>query len=497
MSEIQGEMRDHACAGGQSSLPVPDLKGKYVLLINPPWEFHESKTSIVNSAVKERCYPPLGLALLAGYLESCGARVAIIDMQAQKGTVEDLAPPKQPDFTGITANTVMIGSACAVAGEVKRLWPETRVVMGGIHPTMRPGEVLQTPEVDFVVRGEGERSLAWLVGGADYDQVPGLAYLQDGSYREHPELDLIEDLDAMPMASYHLLPMHLYNPPLSGALRTPSISIYSSRGCPGKCTYCAGSMVKKLRFFSAAKLIREIEYLVEHYGIREMAFYDDTFCANRKRVRDFCSLLIERKIDLTWSCFSRIDYADRQTLELMRKSGCHVICYGVESSDKAILENIKKRLDLEKVVPATRMTQETGIRVRLSFMLGNPGETRQTMENSVRFAIAADPDYAQFLITTPFPGTEMYEWAERHGYLATRDWSKYDFWNVIMKLPTVSEEDIYYYARASHRRFYLRFGFFRRFVVNLFRYPPLFLNMLGYGLRLLGLKRPASDTVSQ
>lgn len=139
------------------------------------------------------------------------------------------------------------------------------------------------------------------------------------------------------MPSYHLLPMHLYNPPLSGALRTPSISIFSSRGCPGKCTYCNSAMIKKLRFRSAEKVVEEIEYLIANYGIKEMAFYDDTFCANRKRVRDFCRLLIDRKIDLTWSCFSRIDYADEQTLELMKKSGCHIICYGVESADKTIL----------------------------------------------------------------------------------------------------------------------------------------------------------------
>jgi len=477
-----------AKSGESQPLPQPVLKDKYVLLVNPPWHFSDSQTMIINSAVKERCYPPLGLGLLAGYLEKCGAEVRIVDMQALSGDLQELVPPRKPDFVGITANTVLVDKAYAVAEAVKKIWPETRVVFGGIHPTMRPREVLENPHVDYVIRGEGERSLSLLVGGVDPDRIPGLARRTNGGYWENPLLDYIENLDEMPMPGYHLLPMHLYNPPLGGALRTPSISIFSSRGCPGRCTYCNSAMIKKLRFRSAGKVVEEIEYLAANYGIRELAFYDDTFCANKKRVRNFCRMLIERKTDLTWTCFSRIDYADRQTLELMAESGCHMICYGVESADQAILENIRKHLNLDKVVPVTRMTQKAGIRVRLSFMLGNPGETRETLEKNVRFAIEADPDFAQFLITTPFPGTEMYEWAERRGYLATRDWSKYDFWNVVMKLPTVTEEDIYHYARTSHRRFYLRLRFFWRFFINLFRFPALLTNMLKYALRLIGLK---------
>ena len=269
-------------SGEKKTLPDPDLKDKYVLLVHPPWEVPDTKTVIVKGAVRERCYPPLGLALLASYLEKCGALVKIVDMQAQKDNLENLVPPTKPDFVGITANTVLVESAYFIAGKVKRIWPETRVVFGGIHPTMRPREVLENPYVDYVIRGEGERSFALLVGGANLEEIPGVAYMHDGRYKEHPLVDYIENLDEMPMSSYHLLPMHLYNPPLSGALRTPSISIYSSRGCPGKCTYCMGAMVKKLRFRSAEKVVEEIEYLAANYGIREMAFYDDTFCANKK-----------------------------------------------------------------------------------------------------------------------------------------------------------------------------------------------------------------------
>ena len=370
-----------------------DLKDKYVLLVNPPWNpSRATKEFFLRKAIVKRCYPPLGLGYLASYLEKCGTKVKIVDMQAQEGSLGVLAGARKPDFVGITATTVLINNAYDVAEQAKLLWPETPVVMGGIHITIRPREVLQNPHVDYIIRGEGEKSLALLVGGEDLERVPGLAYLENGHYREHPVTGYVENLDAIPMPSYHLMPMHLYNPPLGGALRSPSISIFSSRGCPGKCTYCVSAITKRTRFHSALKVVEEIEHLMANYGIREVTFYDDTFCSNRKRTREFCQLLIDRKIDLTWTCFSRIDFTDQQTLELMAKSGCHMICFGIENADKDILNTINKNIKLEMVIPITRMTQKAGIRVRHSFMLGLPGETRETLENTVRFAIKANPE---------------------------------------------------------------------------------------------------------
>ena len=157
--------------------------------------------------------------------------------------------------------------------------------------------------------------------------------------------------------------------------------------------------------------------------------------------------------------------ADEHTLELMAHAGCHMICYGIESANEAILRTIEKRIRIERVIPVVRMTQRAGIRVRLSFMLGLPGDTKETMEKTIRFAIEADPDYAQFLITTPFPGTEMYEWADEKGYLLTKDWSKYNMTDLVMSLPTVTDEAVRYYHKWAYRRFYFRFGFFKKVLV--------------------------------
>jgi radical SAM superfamily enzyme YgiQ (UPF0313 family) len=457
---------EHARPAAADAIDPQALAGKSVLLINPPWHLRSGNLWKPIAS----CYPSLALATLAAYLERFGAAVEIVDMQAQGGTLEQIAS-SHPDVVGITATTVVAAQAHAVARQARRSWPAAMIVMGGVHPTVAPAETLEDPAVDIVIRGEGELSLLRLIAGHDPRTIPGVVFREGGQVWQHPELDAITDLDALPMPAYHLLPMRLYHPPLGGALRWPSISMVTSRGCPGRCTYCNSARSRKLRFRSAEKVVQEVELLTRRFGIREVGFYDDTFCANRRRVREICRLLRQREISITWTCMSRINYADPETLALMAAAGCHMICYGVESASPDVLLRIRKNLDLDQVAPVVRMTRRVGIRVRLSFMFGNPGETVETMERSIRFAIAADPDLVQFNITTPYPGTEMFEWADREGYLVTKDWSRYDLSNMVMKLPTVSEREIRRSFRVGYRSFYLRPRFFARQLRGLLRWP--------------------------
>ena len=453
-------------------VPVCNLHGKKVLLINPPWNL-QSGNIWKNVA---SCYPSLGLGMIASYLEHCNAKVKIIDMQAVPGDESLLKNIEQPDFIGITATTVIINEAYSVAKMIRRVWNDVKIVIGGVHATIAPKEILSMPFIDYVIRGEGERSFAKLIGGFSFDNIQGLAMIQNGIYWEHSEMDFIEDLNKMPLPAYHLLPMSKYRPPLGGALHNHSISIFSSRGCPGQCTYCNSAVTKKLRFRNPENVVSEIKHLIERYDIKEIGFYDDTFCASPKRVKDICKLLIKENINITWTCMSRINYADQETLILMAKAGCHMICYGVESADKQILKNIKKGIKLETVKNVVLMTQGVGIRTRLSFMFGNPGETIETMNKTLQFAIETDPDLVQFNITTPYPGTEMYQWAKKKGYLLTENWSEYDLYNVVMDLPTVTPDQIKKFYHYAYRKFFLRFGFFKRFIFNIVKNPLLFKN---------------------
>ncbi|HHT9145835.1 MAG TPA: B12-binding domain-containing radical SAM protein, partial [Candidatus Wunengus sp. YC61] len=276
-------------------------------------------------------------------------------------------------------------------------------------------------------------------------------------FKHNLERPVIEDINILPFPAYHLMPMDKYHTALGSAKRVPAMSIFATRGCPGRCTFCySGTLGKKIRQRSPENIVEEIELLMNKYKIREVSFYDDTFSAFKNNVIMFCELIRKKNIDLTWSCMSRIDYVNEEVLKEMKASGCHQICYGVESADENVLRNIKKRISLEKVKMAVETTKKAGIDVRLSFMLGNPGDTIESIEKTIKFAIDLDPDLLQFNITTPYPGTEMFAWAKNNGYLKTEDWSKYDLYNCVMELPTVSSQDVERYYKIAYKRFFLR-----------------------------------------
>jgi radical SAM superfamily enzyme YgiQ (UPF0313 family) len=231
----------------------------------------------------------------------------------------------------------------------------------------------------------------------------------------------------------------------------------SSRGCPGKCTYCYGNILgKKIRFKSPWNIYSEIKYLQDSYGIREIAFYDDTFTTSKRNVQEFCRLIIDNDLDLTWSCFSRVDTVDYDTLKLMKQSGCHQISVGIESGDEQILKNIQKHINLEQAEIMVKNCREIGIVIRACFMLGNPGETAQTLKKTIEYSKKLDPDIALYNITTPFPGSKMYDWAKENGYLLTEDWRKYDLAQVVMELPTIDSKDLLDAYKKAYRGFYLR-----------------------------------------
>lgn len=434
-----------------------------VLLINPPWL---TKDGNIWHGVRSTS-PPLGLLYVAAYAEREGHEVRVIDCNAEELRPEDaegILREFQPDFVGLTAVTAQIINTHRVAGIVKQVSPRSKVVVGGVHATALPDDVLRDRHVDYVIRGEGERPFAALVVGRALSDIPGLSYRGRNLLQpiEHnPEAEPITDLDSLPPPAYHLVPFEKYKPALGAYLRLPAINMTMTRGCPGKCTFC-NSAETTLRTRSAEKVVDEIEVLQRRYGIREVSFYDDTFTIYKQTVARFCDLVVERRLDLTWSCFARTDCVSPSLLKKMKAAGCHQILFGIESADPVILETIRKPIDLELTRRAVRMVQEAGIAVRAAFMFGNPGETIASMQRSIDFAKSLDPDIAIFNITTPYPGTQMFEWAYRNGYLRTLDWTDYDLANAVLDLPTASAEQINEMYRRAYREFYLRPGYLAR-----------------------------------
>ncbi|MBU1228834.1 MAG: B12-binding domain-containing radical SAM protein [Proteobacteria bacterium] len=429
------------------------------LLINPPWIRRHGNIWLDIASVM----PPLGLAWLAAQLERQGHPVTILDAHAERLDLPMIATRLRDlghfDLVGITATTSLITNALAIARIARSEYPEARIMLGGVHPTVLPEEVLSDPNVNLVVRGEGEMTLLEIVAGADLRDIQGISFRDGSGFVHTPERPLVQDLDSLAPPAYHLLPMSRYYPAAGAYRRLPAVSMLATRGCPGRCTFCYRLFGSRIRVRSGRLLAQEAKNLQDRFGIREISFYDDTFTVFRKEVEAFLDGLEEFGVDISWSCFSRVDAVDEDLLRRMKASGCHQIMYGVESADPDILRNIGKRITTEKVEHAVRMTQKAGIDVRAAFMIGNPGETPASMEATFQFALRLNPDLVVFNVATPFPGTEMHAWADERGYLSTKDWREYDFSRPIMNLPTVTHAELSAFYKNVYRRFYLRPGY--------------------------------------
>ncbi len=428
-----------------------------ILLINPPWV---TKNGNIWQVVRSTS-PPLGLLYVAAFVENRGRHVQVMDVNAERLGLDDIArfvSLHHPAWVGLTAVTAQISNTHRIAGIVKRVSGQSKVVVGGVHATALPDEVLLDPNVDFVIRGEGEESFFALVDSRPLESISGLSYRRDNELKptaHNPMAQPVMDLDSLPPPAYHLIKFDLYKPAVGAYQRLPAINMTMTRGCPGKCTFC-NSAETVLRTRSPEHIVNEIQKLQGAYGIREVSFYDDTFTVYKQNVARLCGLIIERGIDLTWSCFARTDCVSPPLLTKMKRAGCHQILFGIESADPEILVAIRKPIDIEQTRQAVRMVQEAGIAVRAAFMFGNPGETMASMRRTIDFAKDLDPDIAVFNITTPYPGTELFSWARRNGYLRAFDWNDYDLANTVMELPTVSVEEINRMYKVAYREFFFR-----------------------------------------
>ncbi len=452
-----------------------------ILLINPPWI---TKDGNIWHGVKSTS-PPLGLLYVAAYVEARGRSVHVMDVNAEQlhfADIEAFIAQHQPSWIGFTAVTAQIVNTHRIAAIAKRVSPKTQIVIGGVHATAMPGEVLQDPNVDYVIRGEGELPFGSLVEGEPLETIPGLSMRSANPLQpiqHNPAGVPIQDLDSLPTPAYHLIKFDLYKPAIGAYRRLPAVNMTMTRGCPGKCTFC-NSAETSLRSRSAKHLVAEIERLQARYGIREISFYDDTLTIFKPQVAEMCDLIVERGIDLTWSCFARTDCVSPSLLQKMRAAGCHQILFGIESADPEILRNIRKPIDIEQTRKAVRMVQDAGIAVRAAFMFGNPGETIESMRRTIDFAKSLNPDIAIFNITTPYPGTQMFNWAKENGYLRTLDWNDYDLANSVLELPTASSEQVNEMYKTAYREFYFRPSYLLRRFLRLRRWDDFKCNVQAF-----------------
>lgn len=453
------------------------------LLIAPPM-FYGDEENIWQKISSN--FPPLGLASIAGYLRSRGFKTRIIDCNIASPTVDQFERFFQENYAanfrsikyiGFTATTVMIKKSYQIAQICKKYFPQARIVYGGAHATFLPAEVLSRDFIDIAVIGEGELTMAEIIADKPLVDIKGIAYPRviggERSIIFNEPRPRIIDLNNLPIPAYDLLPIRSYKPAKGSYKRLPAMSMVTSRGCPGQCTFCSKILGSRIVFLSAEKIFAQIKYLINNYNIKQILFYDDTFTVNKANVIKLCDLLLKNKIDLSWTCFARVDFVDLEMLKKMKLAGCHQIMYGVENIDEAVLKNINKKINLEQVKNAVGWTKTAGLECRLAFMVGNPGDNREVLEKNIKFINKINPDLLVVNVATPFPGTAMFKWADEHKFILTYDWDDYDLAKPVMRLENLTADQIRDYYREMYRRFYFRPGYILKKILAIRSYENI------------------------
>ena len=424
-----------------------------VLLISPP------TTSAVKSVVGATG-PPLGLAYLASIIRE-EHNVRIVDSLAENFSYEDVEKVIKrydPDVIGITSTTSMIPDAYAIAEVAKRYNENVKIVMGGPHVTFLPERTFkECPYIDFIVRGEGELTFKELIDALEKDKDPsnilGLSVNLGNKVKNNPPRPLIKDIDTIPMPSYDLLPMEKY--------RVDGVrfgTVITSRGCPFNCAFCSSSLQfgKRWRGHSDSRVIEELKYLHEKYGIREIEFLDDTFTLNRKRAVRIAKRIREEGLDISWSGSSRVDTFTDELARAMKKGGCHTIFFGIESGSQKTLDFIGKGITPEQSISAVNKAKKHKIRALGAFIIGFPEETREDIEKTIKFSKKVGVDFAQFTIATPYPGTRLWKYALARKLILTFNWRKYTTLDPVMKLKNFTTQQITKLFHRAYISFYLR-----------------------------------------
>jgi radical SAM superfamily enzyme YgiQ (UPF0313 family) len=397
----------------------------------------------------------LGISYVAAACAAAGAEVAIFDYIVSQYSPEKLRDDIDsfnPDIVGATAVTMNFITAARIVQEAKQYKPSLVTMMGGPHVTFDiEGTLNSYPEIDIILMGEGEETLMELLplitDKRTWAGIKGIAFRSKGETIITEPRPPIEDLDSLPLPARHLLPMSRYQ-----ALGYP-VSIITSRGCPNRCIFCLGRKMVgyKVRYRSPAKVVDEIEHILS-YGVDRINIADDIFTANKQRVKELCNEITRRGITFGWSAFSRVNTVDKETLQIMSDAGCDSISFGIESGNSEMLKRVRKGITLDQARNAIRYCKEVGIGAHASFMVGLPGETHQTMEDSRIFGDELDIVHGYHLLA-PFPGTTVRENIDEYDLeILTNDWDRYDANRAIVRTSALNPEEMNNFVESFNAR---------------------------------------------
>lgn len=404
-------------------------------------------------------FPPLGLLYIAAYAEREGHQVIVRDFAVPKKREE--IDFKEFDVVGISTDTTRHRKALQWANRAKERG--CTVVMGGPHPGYVDQEILSTKKVDFIVHGEGEVTFSELLTAlqkreSNFQSVQGISFFSNGQLTRTPPRPFIEDLDSLPMPARHLIHMDDYRRTKLGDREiTP---IVTSRGCPYQCAFCASSHFfgKKVRLRSVSSVLKELEDIYHHYHFKAIAFVDDTFNLQPKRVIEICHGIREKGLDLWWWCLSRADLLvkNEEMVKEMVKTGAKSIFIGVESFHPETIEGLKKGIEVKDTIQAVEMLKRNGLEIHAAYIIGAPHETSKMIHETIRFAKKLDTNVAQFSILTPYPGTAIYEEVKDRIFKWRAPWSFFDMQHLVFKHDHLSFIRMEWLLLKAHLLYYIR-----------------------------------------
>ncbi|MCP4112142.1 MAG: radical SAM protein [Desulfobacteraceae bacterium] len=392
------------------------MKQKVLLIIPPGFNYNT---------------PPIGLLYIGAMLEQHQIPVGILDAGIEKMDLEATykkVAEINPAIIGISSTTPEYPLVEKFAFLLKKRFPNIPLVLGGPHATLDPNGVIKAPFIDFAVRGEGEYTFTELCQfllnkeNKNLSDIQGISYCSEGKNIHNADRPMTDDLDKLPFPARHLIHHRQYRNYGRVYKQKPVAVMITSRGCPYQCIFCAHDIFgRKYRFVSARKMVDEIKILKQKYGVKEIFFREDNFTANRKRVSEFCDILVKEKVNVSWMCLADANSITEELAYKMKQAGCWHVAIGVESGNQDIQKVLKKNLNLEKVKQVFDSVHKAGLKTLAFFMIGNFADSRKTVMETIRFANSLNTDFATFTITTPFPNTELYDMAVRDNLITKYD----------------------------------------------------------------------------
>lgn len=426
-------------ANPATRIPIDDKYERFLIKAGSRWPWSTIKRK---DEKNPNIFFPFYLAYSAAVLKKNGYDVHVIDgvaMDMQGNEFVERVRQIHPDVLVIETTTHAINHDITLIEKIKGLLPDIKVVLTGPHVTVYAREILKDNEaVDFITLGEYEFTLLELINrlkDKTFDfKISGLAFRNGRELWVSPEKGFIKDINALPSPEFALFPCN-DSPDLSiytdgVCTYHPAVTLHSSRGCPFQCDFCLWNQVMynngKYRTFSPKRIVDEMEYVIRHFGAKEIYFDDDDFCISKKHVLAICKEILDRNLKIKWSCMGDAMCANEEMIKAMAEAGCIFMKFGVESGNAQILKNIGKPLKPERAIEISKLCRKYKIRTHATFSFGLDGETVETMKETLRLANRIKFDYAQASITTPFPGTRYHEKLISKGYLKEMEWSKFD-----------------------------------------------------------------------